>query len=55
MNYNRIRTSPSHTFTWIGFEKVDSKDAYMTAMVPRRVPKFETKEITLEDGTKMET
>ena len=27
----------------------------MTAMVPRRVPNFETGEITLADGTKMET
>jgi len=25
-------------FTWVGYEKLDQRNAFMSAMVPRRIP-----------------
>lgn len=50
IEYNRLRRSRSHAFTWIGYERVDKDIGMISAMVPRRIPQTKTVEIKCKDG-----
>ena len=55
MQYNRLRSSRSHSFTWIGYERVDNRKGMISAMVPRRIPKTCIEEIKDRDGNSVKT
>ena len=55
MRYNRLRSSRSHAFTWIGYERVNNRTGMISAMVPRRIPKTCIEEIKDQDGNSVKT
>ena len=40
-------------FTWVAYERLSKTSGFISAMVPRRIPNLEEKEITLQDGSKI--